>query len=93
MAKMLQEASLLSPLFARDRLEPTTPATRQLRCKNHNENVQMSKPKPKMLQEASPSLLSPLFERGSLEPATSRVLKLGSALNETRFLLETLLVK
>ncbi|TMS38363.1 hypothetical protein L596_005105 [Steinernema carpocapsae] len=26
----------------------------------------MSKPKPKMLQEASPSLLSPLFERAAL---------------------------
>ncbi|TKR65387.1 hypothetical protein L596_025797 [Steinernema carpocapsae] len=30
----------------------------------------MSKPKPKMPQEAIPSLLSPLFERSSLEPTT-----------------------
>ncbi|TKR75710.1 hypothetical protein L596_016963 [Steinernema carpocapsae] len=29
----------------------------------------MSKPKPKMLQVASPSLLSPLFERGRPQPA------------------------
>ncbi|TKR95644.1 hypothetical protein L596_009784 [Steinernema carpocapsae] len=30
--------------------------------------VKMFKPKPKMLQEISPSLLFPLFERGLLEP-------------------------
>ncbi|TMS32728.1 hypothetical protein L596_000533 [Steinernema carpocapsae] len=41
--------------------------------------MKMFKPKPKMLQKASPSLLSPLFERDSLEPVTSRVRKLGSA--------------
>ncbi|TKR95169.1 hypothetical protein L596_009372 [Steinernema carpocapsae] len=60
MAKMLQEASLLSPLFARDRFEPTTPLPGSFGAKTI---MKMSKPKPKMLQEASPSLLSPLFER------------------------------
>ncbi|TKR65396.1 hypothetical protein L596_025805 [Steinernema carpocapsae] len=35
--KMLQE---VSPLFEGGRLEPTHPASRRLRCKNHNENVQ-----------------------------------------------------
>ncbi|TMS39783.1 hypothetical protein L596_006261 [Steinernema carpocapsae] len=31
----------------------------------------LKSPKPKMLQEASPSLLSPLFKRNRLEPAHS----------------------
>ncbi|TKR72288.1 hypothetical protein L596_019760 [Steinernema carpocapsae] len=39
----------------------------------------MLKPKPKMLQEVSPSILFPLFESGILEPTISPVRKFGSA--------------